>query len=129
SGGLRNERVSGFGGFLEVISGIRLAVVVTPFSSEDPVMMRPLSLVLALAILAVAAFPGPARAQNPGLDLIPEDALAGFAIKNLDDLRAKGDKLAKELQIPERSLARLTDLFKGTSLEKGMNMKGPAAFV
>src|SRR5216110_2159107 len=101
----------------------------TPVSSEDPVMMRSLSLVLSLAILAAAALPGSARAQNPGLDLIPEDALAGFAIKNLDDLRAKGDKLAKDLQVPERTLVRLTDIFKGTKLQKGMNMKGSVANV
>src|SRR4051794_39331532 len=92
-------------------------------------MMRPFALVLPLAILAATALPGPARAQNPGLDLIPEDALAGFAIKNLDDLRAKGDKLAKDLQVPERFLVRLTDVFKATKLEKGMNMKGSAAIL
>src|SRR5947209_3032163 len=91
-------------------------------------MMRPLALVLLLTILASAALPGRALAQNPGVDLIPEDALAGFAIKNLDALRAKGDKLAKDLQTPEPG-PRLTDLFKSVKLEKGMNMKGSAAIV
>src|SRR4051812_28571600 len=85
--------LSGFGGF-------RQAAVVPPVSWEDPVMMRLLSLALPLAFLAATALPNPAQAQNPGPDLIPEDALAGFAIKNLDDLRAKGDKLAKDLQVP-----------------------------
>ena len=92
-------------------------------------MMRPLSLALPLAFLAATALPNPAQAQNPGPDLIPEDALAGFAIKNLDDLRAKGDKLAKDLQRPENSLVWLTDVFKLIKLEKGVNMKGSAAVV
>lgn len=89
-------------------------------------MIRPLALVL---ILAAAALPGPAPAQNPGVDLIPADALAGFAIKNLDDFLAKGDKLAKDLKIPKNPLVWLTDVFKLLKLEKGMNMKGSAAAV
>ncbi len=88
--------------------------------------MWALALVL---LLAAAALPGPAPAQNPGVDLIPEDALAGFAIKNLDDLLAKGDKLAKDLKIPENPFVWLTDVFKLFKLEKGMNMKGSAAAV
>ena len=89
-------------------------------------MLR-LALVLLVSFLAAAALPGSAPAQNPGVDLIPDGALAGFAIKNLDDLRAKGDKLAKDLQRPENSLDWLTDVFKLIKLEKGVNMKGSAA--
>src|SRR5262245_17881741 len=95
-------------------------------------MTRMLS--LGSALLLVVALAGPARTQGPGVDLIPEDAAFGLVVKNLDDLRAKGDKLHKDLGVKDNALPRPTELFKQLfdlliGSEKGIDFKGSAAIV
>ncbi len=53
--------------------------------------------ILALSTAALLAWATVATAAPPGaLDLIPEDAAAGLAIRNLDDLIKKGDKFVDD---------------------------------
>ncbi len=87
-----------------------------------------------LAVVFSLALSGPAPAQDRGVDLIREDSAFGLLVKNLDDLRSKGDKLHKELQLKDNDLPRPTDLFKQLfqmliGSEKGIDGKGPAALV
>ncbi len=95
-------------------------------------MMR----LLTLAVVFSLALSGAARAQAQaqGIDLIREDSAFGLLVKNLDDLRSKGDKLHKELQLKDNDLPRPTELFKQLfqlliGSEKGIDGKGPAALV
>jgi hypothetical protein len=86
------------------------------------------------AVLCCLALSGPARAQNHGLDVIREDSAFGLLVKNLNDLRDKGDKLHKELDLKDASLPRPTDLFRDLfklliGSEKGIDGKGPAALI
>ncbi|HEY1381750.1 MAG TPA: hypothetical protein VGF55_33435 [Gemmataceae bacterium] len=89
-------------------------------------MSRPHSLVL--AILTAAAVPAVARADNPGPDLIPEDALVGVVVKNIDDLNAKAVKLTGELQVP-LAMGLPTLIKSVTPLREGVDMKGSMGVV
>src|SRR5438067_13811428 len=71
------------------------------------IMLRNACWVPFVALLATA---GGATAQGT-LDLLPSDAIASCAVRNLNDLKKKGDKFIKDvdLQIPVR-LSQLFDM-------------------
>ncbi|MBI1913595.1 MAG: hypothetical protein HYS12_02390 [Planctomycetes bacterium] len=49
--------------------------------------------------IALFATAGSATAQKT-LDLLPSDAMAGCAVRNLNDLKTKGDKFIKDTELP-----------------------------
>ena len=86
-----------------------------------------------LTLLGFLALSGVARAQTQSTDLIREDSAFGLLVQSLDDLRAKGDKLHKELDLKDDTLPRPTKLFgilfkMLIGSEKGIG-KGPTAIV
>src|SRR5262249_39126287 len=86
-----------------------------------------------LAFLACLAFVAPGRAQAPALDLIPSDSPLALVVKNLDDLKEKGEQFFKDHNVdadkaprPSQLFDRLFDLLK---LKEGVDRKGSAAFL
>src|SRR5262245_30198019 len=90
-------------------------------------MITPRILIVA-TFLAVSA--NQAYAQTM-LDLLPRDAAAGIAIRDLDDLIKKGDKFLTDTDI--KIGLRPSELFdQGTAIlgvQKGLDRKGAAAVV
>ncbi len=66
---------------------------------------------LALTPTALLLLAGAASAAPDVLDLIPEDAVIGVAIRNLNDLKKRGDQLLAESEI--KNLPRPSELFEG----------------
>jgi hypothetical protein len=85
--------------------------------------------VLAVVLLAAAA--GAAPAASGVLDLIPEDAAAAIAVRNLNELKTKGDKFAAdaELQHLPRPSMLFDMLLDGEGLRAGADLDGSFAFV
>lgn len=79
-----------------------------------------------MILLAVAA--APAAAQAP-LDIIPQDAAASIAIRDLDELIKRGDKFIADTGIDNN--LRPSDLFREVNqflgINQGLNVKRPAA--
>jgi hypothetical protein len=93
---------------------------------------------LTLALLLACA--GPVAAQTQGvLDIIPAEASAAIAVRNLDDLKTKGDELVIELnkRIDHDKgpppLPRLSELFaevhRGLGITDGVDYQGSAALI
>jgi hypothetical protein len=82
-----------------------------------------------VALLLLTA--GAARAQHGVLDVIPADAAAAVAVRNLDDLKTKGDKLIAdaELQMPLRPSQLFDEAYKFLGVQGGVDPKGAAAIV
>src|SRR5262245_38725600 len=90
-------------------------------------LKRSLLSCLALVLLADAL-----RADPPlPLDLIPEDACAGIAIRNLADLRTKSDRLfgKDELRALPRPSQLLDQAFGMLKLDWKIDEKKPSAIV
>jgi hypothetical protein len=85
---------------------------------------------LATCLLVLTAA-GPAGAQQTMLDLIPADAVAALAIRNLDELKAKGDKLIAdaELNVPLRPSELFAMAFQHVGVQGGVESKGAAAVI
>jgi hypothetical protein len=87
---------------------------------------------VALAAWAVLAA-APAAAQQKALDLIPEDAALGLVVKDLGDLRDKGDRFFAQNKISEQHVSRpstlFADAFKHLKMEKGLDKNGSAALI
>ena len=67
---------------------------------------------LALAVLLAATTAAPAAPPPSALDLVPEDAAFGLAVRNVSDLKKKGDKLYADAGLKEEYLPRLSTLFE-----------------
>lgn len=85
-----------------------------------------------LCFLGLAALAGSLRAEPPlPLDLVPENACIGIAVRNLAELRTKGDRLFAK--VPDRFAPRpsqLMDLaFARLQLPWKIDEKKPAALV
>jgi hypothetical protein len=90
-------------------------------------MSARIRLVAVAAILAAAAA---APAQGT-LDLIPEDAAAGVAVRNIADLRKKGDKFLAdaEIMLPVNATGAFDELAKLLGIKDGIDEDGSAAVV
>ncbi len=81
-----------------------------------------------LAVAVLLAWSPAASAQGM-LDLVPADAAAGLVVRNLDELKAKGDKFIAESEM--RVPIRPSDLFamglKFLNVAGGVDTKGSAA--
>jgi hypothetical protein len=107
------------------ITSIGVAVPLQIFK-ETRIRMRRFLLVC-MVVLAISER---AAAQGP-LDLFPEDAAVGVAIRDLDDLIKKGDDflVLSEIRMPIRP-SQLFD--QGTAflrINKGLNRRAPAAVI
>src|SRR5581483_5948042 len=83
---------------------------------------------LTLCLLAPAS-----RAQQSAADLIPQDASFALVVKDLEDLRKKGEKFFDDNDLDANKVGRPTQafkqLFKWLGIEKGVGEKGSAALV
>ncbi len=85
--------------------------------------------------IALLGLPSAVSAQEAkgALDLVPEDAAFAFVVKNLAELRDKGDKFitASHLRIEknQRPSALFNVLFTFLNCQKGLDEKGAAAVV
>jgi hypothetical protein len=84
-----------------------------------------------LSCLVLAALAGTLRADPPGaLDLIPEDACVGIAIRNLAELRPKSERLfGKEIRGLPRPSQLLDAAFGALNLGWKIDEKKPAALL
>ena len=91
-------------------------------------MRAALRCLIPLLLLAGA---GRSRSETPVLELIPENAPAGFGIRNLDDLQKKGDKLIKDSgwQAPARPSELFTAAYNFLGIKDGVDTKGSAALI
>ncbi len=82
------------------------------------------------AILLALAAAGGAAAQGP-LDLIPADALGGVAIRDLNDLKKKGDQFIKdtELKFPLRPSELFDQVYQFLGVQGAVDQDGSAAIV
>src|SRR5947207_851462 len=90
-------------------------------------MLRNLS---CLTLLVVIACAGSAPAQKT-LDLMPSDAMVGCAVRNLNDLKKKGDQFIKdtELQLPIR-LSQVFDMaYQAIGVQGVVDEDGSCAIV
>jgi len=88
------------------------------------------AVLLAVATIATAAPAAPA----PGvLDLVPEDAAFGLAIRDISDLKKKGDKLYVDAGLKEGELPRFStlfgELFGLVGIKAGVDENAPAAVI
>jgi hypothetical protein len=87
---------------------------------------------LAVAVLLAATTAAPA-APPTALDLVPEDAAFGLAVRNLGDLRKKGDKLYADAGLKEENLPRVSTLFEELysliGIKAGVDEDAPAAVI
>jgi hypothetical protein len=85
----------------------------------------------AVASLLLFLAAGPAAAQPDALDLVPEDAALAVVVRNLDELRDKGEAFIKahEMQLGEEGRpSQLFELaFQVLRVQKGLDRKGAAA--
>jgi hypothetical protein len=100
-------------------------------ASGDAAMSRRTRL-LAVAVLLAATTATPAAPPDV-LDLVPEDAALALAIRNITDLKKKGDKFFADASIKEESLPRPSALFEGLygwlGIKGGLDEDAPAAFL
>jgi hypothetical protein len=91
-------------------------------------MFRRTPLTACVLLLACA---GAAPAQTGMLDLIPDEALAGFAIRDLNDLKKKGDKFLAdaELKLPLRPSQLFAMACDFLGVRGGIDHDGTAALV
>ncbi len=87
---------------------------------------------LFVSFLVAAVASGPIAAAEPSvLDLIPENASAAIAVRNLDELTRKGDKFAEQVEL--RSIDRPSKLFNMlltfVGITKGLDRQAPTALV
>src|SRR5262249_10167183 len=85
----------------------------------------------ALTCVFLTAWTSTAAAQTSMLDLIPGNASAGVALRNLNDLRKKGDKLLVDanLQLPLRPTQLFDILFRELGITGGLDHDGTVALV
>src|SRR5262249_32278301 len=83
-----------------------------------------------LTLLALLATAGSATAQKT-LDLLPSDAMAGCAVRNLNDLKKKGDQFIKdtELPIPIRLSQVFDEVYKMLGVQGVVDEDGSCAIV
>jgi len=92
--------------------------------------MKPPLATAALALLLAA--PAARAAPAPDvLDLVPEDAALAVAVRNISDLKNKGDKLFADAGLKEHSLPRpsvlFAQLFGALGAKAGLDEDAPAA--
>ncbi len=84
-------------------------------------------------LAALVLTSGFAPAAEGVLELTPEDAALAFAVKNVAELRAKGDKLVEASQLKlekrDRPSALFEKMYEGLGLKNGVDDKGSAAIV
>ena len=87
-------------------------------------MARYLCSTLVLVLMAAAT---PAQTTK-AVNIIPDDALGFILIKDLSDLSARVDNLAKKLKVEER-VSLLELIQKEMGIREGINPKGSALFI
>lgn len=80
-------------------------------------------------LAALVAFASPAPAGPSALDLVPADATAAVAVRNLNELRGKGDKLLAAAEMPEelRPSSGFEFLFDYLGVSAAVDRDGSAA--
>ncbi len=88
---------------------------------------------LALAVLLAAVTAAPAAPPPDVLGLVPEDAAFALAVRNITDLKKKGDKLFADAGLKEESFPRPSALFGQLygllGITAGLDEDAPAAVV
>jgi hypothetical protein len=92
---------------------------------------------LALAVLLAAAAAAPAAPAAPPesvLDLVPEDAAAALVVRNIADVKKKGDKFFDDVGIKEtrfvpRPSALFDELYKFLEIKAGVDEDAPVALI
>jgi hypothetical protein len=85
-----------------------------------------------LTVVALLAAVGAAAAAKPcPLELIPEDAAAGLAIRDLNDLKQKGDRLVAdtELKLPVRPSDLFSMLYNFLGVNAGLDGDAAGAVI
>jgi hypothetical protein len=84
-----------------------------------------------LSFLGLFALAGAAPAGSGMLDLIPDDAAAAFAVRDLNDLKKKGDQFLDEtkLNVPLRPSQAFDWVYQYLGLKAGVDPNGSAALV
>ena len=87
--------------------------------------------VMPLTVLVFFVQAAALRAQGQILDLIPANAAAALVVRNLDELKTKGDKFVAdaELKVPLRPSQIFDFGFQFLGVKGGLDMKSPAAIV
>jgi hypothetical protein len=89
------------------------------------------STLAAMALLLLGSAPAPA--QQGVLDLIPADAAAALAVRNLDELATKGDKLMADAQLQLQNVPRpsqlVAQLYNFLGGQGSIDPKGSAAIL
>src|SRR5262249_10194917 len=103
------------------------AATPSPRRRETTAMTRKLG-TASLFLLLLAA---PAPAGPDVLDLVPENAVAGLGVRNLVELRKKGDKLIAdaEWKAPLRFSDLFDQLYQFLGIHQGLDPNGAAAVV
>src|SRR5262249_9200140 len=86
----------------------------------------------ALALIAWSACAPLAWSQSSMTDLIPHRAAAAVTIRNLDELKKKGDRLVKEAELefgPIRPSEFFTQIYNFLGLQGGIDDTGTAAII
>jgi hypothetical protein len=90
-----------------------------------------LPLPAAAVALLLAAPAAPAAPAPDVLDLVPEDAALAVAVRNISDLKNKGDKLFADAGLKDQSLPRPSvlfgQLFGALGVKAGLDEDAPAA--
>src|SRR5262249_48974784 len=83
------------------------------------------------ALVALWAWAGPAAAAPDVLDLVPEDAAAAVTVRNLTELRKKGDKFLdeSELKVSLRPTQLFDLAFTWLGVTRGLDRDGDAAII
>jgi hypothetical protein len=86
---------------------------------------------LVLAMVTLLALSSAAGAQGQMLDLVPANAAAGLVVRNLDELKEKGDKFIQEseLRVPIRPSELFALGLKFLKITSGVDTKGSAAII
>src|SRR5579884_2955593 len=97
------------GGAVAARAGLVYAALTSPAPGDAAMSGRTRLLAVAILLAAVAAAPA---APPDVLELVPEDAALALAIRNLTDLKKKGDKFFADAGLKEdRALLRPSLLF------------------
>ncbi|HEX5273294.1 MAG TPA: hypothetical protein VFW33_22510, partial [Gemmataceae bacterium] len=88
---------------------------------------------LAVAVLLAATTAAPAAPPSSALDVVPSDAAIGLAVRNVSDLKKKGDKLYAGAGLKEENLPRVSSLFEQLyaliGVKAGVDEDAPAAVI
>jgi hypothetical protein len=88
---------------------------------------------LPVAVLLAAATAAPAAPPPSALDLVPEDAAFGLAVRSVSDLKKKGDKLYADAGLKEENLPRVSTLFGELyamiGIKAGVDEDSPASVI